>query len=210
MTPRRDGPRPQCDASDRFFTSQPLPPGTLPRGQRLISYPLTASVMCWSSVAPLEASGAPIKTSARMTRRPCIASGFSGEAEWSSAKDAASAVDRREPTAVGCILETKCFERGNGRDALLVDRHGSPPAFATPRVDVSNLRCEQGSRPERPIQCDTARAGSTPNTCSSQASSARTVRDLSAATVVAQRCRVERGVFWLDFAKSLATWVDNP
>src|SRR5262245_58683717 len=27
------------------------------------------------------------------------------------------------------------------------DRHGSPPAFASPRVDVSNLRCEQGNRP---------------------------------------------------------------
>jgi hypothetical protein len=39
---------------------QPLPPGTLPRGQRLISYASTASEMSWSSFAPSDASGAPM------------------------------------------------------------------------------------------------------------------------------------------------------
>ena len=64
----------------------------------------------------------------------CI--GFSGEGGWSSADGPASAVDCREPTAAGCILEAKGFERNDSRDALPVDRHSSPPAPATARADV--------------------------------------------------------------------------
>jgi len=44
-----------------------------------------------------------------------------GEVRQNSADGAASDVDWRVLTAVGCILEAKRLERGDGRDALFVD-----------------------------------------------------------------------------------------
>jgi len=64
-----------------------------------------------------------------------------------SADGSASAVDWWEPTAIGRVLEAKRFERGDGRNALFVDRHGHLPAPAIARVDVTDLRCEQGKSP---------------------------------------------------------------
>jgi hypothetical protein len=43
------------------------------------------------------------------------------EVRQNSANGLASAFDWRKPTAVGCILEAKCFERGDSGDALIVD-----------------------------------------------------------------------------------------
>src|SRR5215831_15213139 len=42
---------------------------------------------------------------------------------------------------------TASFERDHGRNALFIDRHGSPPAASAALFDVADLRCEQGSRP---------------------------------------------------------------
>ena len=108
----------ECKMGDK----SELVTGWLPRLNSDHKVPYTVSLFpyqhftreTFSSVAPFDASGSPIKACADDKKRVHRVS-FRSEVSQNSADSAASAVDWRKPTAVGRIIEAKRLEPASKR-----------------------------------------------------------------------------------------------
>ena len=111
IPPTPDGNRSTCWIG---LCRYPLPPSTLPFGQRRVSWASIAPVIAASSRSSSEPSVHPSRASACWTRSACVASA------WVDVGVATSRPGGRMPVAIGkCVAQL--LELPNGCDTLLVD-----------------------------------------------------------------------------------------